>query len=113
MMILGDVYGYAATNGFVKKRQILCPLGYKIADVYDFMTVNAGNRIDGTGQSRRQILVNLRPQGATCLSKAMALRTSASGTSQSRATHVGRLFDPSSDLETTVAGKKTGPVNTH
>lgn len=81
MMILGDVYGYAATNGFVKKRQILCPLGYEIADVYDFMTVNAGNRIDGPGQSRRKILVNLRPQGATCLSKATALRTSASGTS--------------------------------
>jgi hypothetical protein len=49
--------------------------------VYDFMTVNAGNRIDGPGQSGRQILVNLRPQGATCLSKATALRTSASGTS--------------------------------
>lgn len=43
MMILGDVYGYAATNGFVEKRQIRCPLGHKIADVYNFMAVNTGN----------------------------------------------------------------------
>lgn len=81
MMILSDVYGDAPANGFVEKRQVLCSFGHKLANVYDFMAFNAGNGIDGSGQSRRKVLVNLRLQGATCLSKAMALRTSASETS--------------------------------
>lgn len=80
MVICRDMDLYAVCHRKAEELDVRSTLGI-IGDVNDLMTIHSSERIQCPGEGGRKILVKLRLQAATCISKATALRTAAIGIS--------------------------------